>query len=200
MRTCTQVNKVAMTIHTDLRIGSQVVDMLDLETLIREDLLRLLAADHFAHERLVCGNDLCHLRFDRFEIVLGDGMRQLKIVEKAVFCGRPEGDECIRIERLNCFSHDVRCRMAHDLERFRRFGRNDLDRCAIGKLRRKIDERAVHLARDRIARKASTDAGCQIVDGRSFVERSFRTIGKRDFHINILSGAGCIPSICTNLN
>lgn len=92
--------------------------MLDLETLICEDLLCLLAADHFAHERLVRGNDLCHLRFDRFEIVLGDGMRQLEIIEEAVFCGGTEGDEHIGIERLNCFSHDVRRRMTHDLERF----------------------------------------------------------------------------------
>ena len=99
MRACAQVNEVAMAIHADLRIRSQVVDMLDLETLVREDLLRLLAADHFTHERFVRRNDLCHLRFDRFEIVLGDGMGQLEIVEEAVFCGRPEGDEHIGIER-----------------------------------------------------------------------------------------------------
>ena len=90
VRAAAQIDEVAVAADDDLFVGGQLANVLQLEALVGEDLLGLVARDHLAHERLVAGDDLGHLGLDGLEILRRDGARQLEVVEEAVLGLRAE--------------------------------------------------------------------------------------------------------------
>ena len=101
-----QIHEVAVTVDGDLLVG-QIVDMLKLEALVGENLLRLLNGYHFAHKGLVALHDLRHLLLDGREIVGRDVLGQLEIVEVAVVGSRAKGNLGTREQLLHRLSHDM---------------------------------------------------------------------------------------------
>ena len=105
----TEVHKLALTVEADDRILRKIADELDLVGLA----LFLHEADGFlpgqlkALEREILLRDLFHLLFDLFQIVLGKGLRRVKIVVKAVFNGRADGQLDLRIQALDRLRQQV---------------------------------------------------------------------------------------------
>ena len=91
MRAGAQIDEGPVAVDRDFLVG-QIVDVLELEALVSEDLLRLVDAHDLANEGLVRLDDFGHLLLDGAEVVGGDIVRKLEIVEVAVVGRRAEGD------------------------------------------------------------------------------------------------------------
>ena len=176
MRAGAQIDEGPVAVDRDFLVG-QIVDVLELEALVSEELLRLVDAHDLAHERLVCLDDFGHLLLDGAEVVGGDIVRKLEIVEVAVVGCRAEGDLRAGIELLHSFRHDVSAGVAHDMERLGAFRGDDLNGCPIRHGCCEVDQCAVNLASQRSLRKARADGSRNIGDGRAGSELFYRAIG-----------------------
>ena len=176
MRAGAQVNEGPVAVNRDFLVG-QIVDVLELEALVSEDFLCFVDAHDLAHERLVCLDDFGHLLLDGPEVVGGDIVRKLEIVEVAVVGRRAEGDLRAGIELLHGFRHDVGAGVAHDVERLRAFRGDNLNGCPIRHGRCEVDQRAVNLAGQRSLRKARADGSRNVGDGRAGSKLFYRAIG-----------------------
>ena len=151
--------------------------MLELEALVSEDLLCLVDAHDLAHEGFVSLDDFGHLLLDGTEVVGGDVVRKLEIIEVAVVGRRTEGDLRAGVEFLHGFRHDVSAGVAHDVERLGAFRGDDLNGCPVCHGCCEVDQRAVNLASQRSLRKARADGSRNVGDGRAGSELFYRAIG-----------------------
>ena len=184
MRAGAQIDEGAVTVDGDLLVG-EVVDVLELEALVGEDLLRLVDGDHLADERLVGLDDLLHLLLDGAEGVGGDVLGQQEVVEVAVIGCRTEGDLRAGEQLLHGLGHDMGAGMAQDVQCLGAFRRDDLDGGAIVGGGGQVDELAVDLTGKR--------------DGCPGVQRFLRAVGQNDFHDTFLSSAGQVHTACASV-
>ena len=198
VRAGAQVDEGAVTVDGDLLVG-EVVDVLELEALVGEDLLRLVNGDHLADERLVSLDDLLHLLLDGAEVVGGDVLGQQEVVEVAVIGCRTEGDLRAGEQLLHGLGHDMGAGMAQDVQRLGAFRRDNLDGGAIVDGGGQVDELAVDLTGKRGLRKARADGSRHIGDGCPGVQRFLRAVGQNDFHDTFLSSAGQVHTACASV-
>ena len=198
VRAGAQIDEGAVTVDGDLLVG-EVVDVLELEALVGEDLLRLLDGDHLADEGLVGLDDLLHLLLDGAEVVGGDVLGQQEVVEVAVIGCRAEGDLRAGEQLLHGLGHDMGAGMAQDMQRLGAFRRDDLDGGAIVDGGGQVDELAVDLTGKRGLRKARADGSRHVGDGCPGVQRFLRAVGQNDFHDTFLSSAGQVHTACASV-
>ena len=87
-----------------------------------------LAGPHFAHQRLVGGDDAPHLLLDRRQLLLGEGAvlgGRREVVIEAVVGRRAEGDLRSGKQVLHRLGEDVREVVADQLERLGLVARGD---------------------------------------------------------------------------
>ena len=119
MRADAHVDVVTLLEEGDPSVFGQVADVLDLvllAALLHEgDGLLARELEHLEFEVLL--GDLLHLGLDGGQVVFGDGLvAEVDIVVEAVVGGGAVSEIRLWIEAQDCLGHDVRGRMADDVE------------------------------------------------------------------------------------
>ena len=121
MRAAAEIDEFPLTVERDrLLVGKTGLQVIDFERLshVGEKLNRLGAGHFDPFERLVGLDDLFHLVFDGGEILFRERLVAEKIVVKAGLGRRTERQLDVREEAHHRPRHNVRGRMAENIERF----------------------------------------------------------------------------------
>lgn len=108
--------------HLDVRTvvrgrrGALEADELQLVRLVGELLAGRLVGDHAAGELLAALLDLLHLLLDGLEVIGGEGLRDVEVVVEAVPDRRADAQLGLGEELLHGLRHDVRGRVAQDVQ------------------------------------------------------------------------------------
>ena len=119
MGTAAEIFKGAVAVEGDLlaRLG-EALDKIGLHKIVAglEAVEALVTRFPLTHEGFVAGDDLCHFGFDGFEVFWGEGGGPVEVVEEAGIGGRTVAQLGFRKKLENRGRHDVRGRVADDLE------------------------------------------------------------------------------------
>ncbi len=120
VRPAAQVHPVAARpVETDLLVVGEAFDDLALVWIVfvlRVVLEGLILGPLFALEGLARGDDLAHRGFDARQVVFADALGNLDVVIEAVVDDGADAQLAARVQLLDRFGQDVRCRMAHHVE------------------------------------------------------------------------------------
>ena len=110
VRAAAKVEPIALTVDLYVLPFGDCVDQLDLEhlSLVTEHLARLVTRPDLLGEGRVPLHDLAHLRFDRGQIVGGERLVALEVVEETVVDHRPDGHLSAGVEFLHGLGHHMR--------------------------------------------------------------------------------------------
>ncbi len=113
MRPPTQVDKATLLVKGNRWIGKRLQQLhLVFLSLLAEKANRLFPHHFFAVKRQAAGNDLGHLLFNLFKIILSKGAIDVKIVIKPCFNSRANGNLCLWKQGLHRLRHNVRSAVA----------------------------------------------------------------------------------------
>ena len=114
MRTGAEVDKIALAVEGNILAFGNAVDQQQLIGLVPlfHQLLGFLAGKREAFHLQVFLDDLRHFGFDLFEGFRSEGDLAVKIVVKAVFDGRTDGQLGIGVQSLDRLGQNVRRGMA----------------------------------------------------------------------------------------
>src|SRR6516225_3042980 len=117
MRAGTQIDKAALPVDADLLVLWYLGDVLGLVALadLAEISDRGFPVPDLTGDRFVAAHDLAHPRLDLFKILRCKGLAAGEIVMKTGLRSRAEGDLGLRVQLLDCFSHDMRSVVAQNL-------------------------------------------------------------------------------------
>ena len=141
---------------------------------------KILAGDRAAAERLRGLDDPLHALLDLLEILRGERILDVEVVVEAVFDGRSDRHLRRRIQLFNGLSHQVRSRVADQLESFGVLCRNDGNLGIRFNDVRQIDELVVNLAGESRFGKAGTDGCCNVAHRERPFVLTNRTVGQSD--------------------
>ena len=143
---------------------------------------QLFAAPHFAAQRLVGGDDLAHLRFDRGQVFVGEGaVFWREIVIEAVVGARSKSDLRARKQRLHRFGQNVSEIVPGKVKRIGFIPRGHQSQAGIaGERQGQIDQRAINARGQCRFGEARTNCRSNIGRGRTGRHFAHRTIGKAD--------------------
>lgn len=110
------------------------------------------------------------------EILRGDALRKLEVIEEAVIGLGAECNLRSGIEHLHSLGHHMSCRMTQDAQSFGRFRGDDLDLRAIMHGRVQIGKFSVDFAAKSRLRKAGADSRSYICDRRALGNFLLRAI------------------------
>ena len=161
MRAAAQVLPVAVPVHAQVLTLRDAVDQLQLEGLVRRLVMgnRAVAVPDLGADGFAGVDDLLHLGLDRAQIVGGEGLCPVEIIEPAVIADRADGDLDVRPDRLNRAGHDMGEIVADQLQRLRLvLHRMDGDLAAGRDRPGQVDVIAVQAGGNGAFRKAGRDA------------------------------------------
>ena len=107
--------------EAELRLVGQIFHMLELVLLapLLHQLFRIFAGEHARLEREVLLADLLHFLLDGLKIFLRQlSVTQIHVIVKAILGCRTVGKVCFRIQALDCLCHNMRGRMAQNVQFF----------------------------------------------------------------------------------
>ncbi len=119
VRATTQIHERTIRVDRDHFVLLQIVDALELQRIVREAPLGLGAIYFLAHERIVRGRHLAHLRFDLLQVFGRERRGHFEVVVKAVLDRRPEADPGVREQLPHGGGQHVRRGVAQDVEGLR---------------------------------------------------------------------------------
>ena len=178
MRPTTKVDELPLAVHRDGLALRQVRNNLGLISLALrlEPFDGLVAVPDFAGNRLIALDDLTHLRLDLFQIFRLKGLIAGEVVVEAILDGRPDRDLRIGVELLDGFGHHVGCVMAQQLQRLRRFARDDLDIGVLLDDAGQITHLAIHLDGQRGLGQTSANRHRHIKTGGRRIKGALGTV------------------------
>src|SRR5581483_6870912 len=135
----------------------ETLDDLPLVRLVREAPERLVPGQLLAHERLVRGHDLGHPRLDTGEVLRRQGLGEIEVVVEPVLDRWSDRVPRAGEQVAHGLRHDVRGRVAQDVEPIR-FG--EVDRLGLAVTRRderEVDELPLEPRGDRLRRQNRSD-------------------------------------------
>ncbi len=121
VRSATQVDELALPVEAErIVLGQPRLDVLDLQLLIQivAQFDGFVAVQREPLERLRLLDDLLHLLFDPWEIIVADLMLQVEVVVEAVGQCRPERQRNAGIQPHHGPSHHVRTRVPQHAQGF----------------------------------------------------------------------------------
>ena len=126
--------------------------------MLAEERDRLVARHLAALDRKVRARDLPHLGLDALEILGGERPVVLEVVVEAVLDDRADRHLRLGEQALDRLRHEVRRRMADDLEALRRIRKDRRDDRVALERPRQVDDSIVDAGRDRLAERRSPSA------------------------------------------
>ena len=145
VRAAAEVDEIAVAIEADLGagLGEALVTKWDfMKSPSRLEFGQsLFARLEFADELLVARDDFGHLRFDGGEVFGREGLFAIEVVEEAGVGGGAVAELGLREELEHGRGHDVRGGVAHDLERFGVFFRDQFEARVCGERRARSTRR-----------------------------------------------------------
>ena len=182
VRTAAQVREVTLAIERNDFARGNFAD--DFSLVVFADALKVIngfvARQRVALKRDVLLHEFLHARFDLFEIFGRKSAFELEVVVEAVFDGRSDRHLGRRIQLFNGLSHQVRSRVADQLESFGVLCRNDGNLGIRFNDVRQIDELVVNLAGESRLGKAGTDGCCNVAHRERPFVLTNRTVGQSD--------------------
>ena len=142
-----------------------------------------IAVDHLAAQRLVGGDDLAHLRFDRGQVFLGEGtILGRKIVVKAILGRRAEGDLRAGEQRLHRFGQHMGEIMPRQFQRVSLVpARHQRQRRVLLQRPADVAQFAIHSRGDRRLGQPRTDRRRNVRRRSAGRDFTHGTIGQSDF-------------------
>ena len=104
-------------------------DQLELVRLVGEFRARLVLGHDAALESLALPDDAVHLLLDGLQVVGGEGLLDVEVVVEAVGDRRTDAELRLGVDALHGLRHDVRGRVAQDVEAVGRVDRRPARRC-----------------------------------------------------------------------
>ena len=143
---------------------------------------QLFAAPHFAAQRLVGGDDLAHLRFDRGQVLVGErAVLWREVIVEPVVGARPESDLRARKQRLHRFGQNVGEIVPGEVKRIGLIpGGHQRQAGIAGERQGQIDQLAINARGQCRFGEARTNCRSNIGRGRTGRHFAHRTIGKAD--------------------
>ncbi len=180
MRAAAQVEPFALLIDIDVVALWDRVHQLDLEgfAFAGEEFLGLVAAPDLLGERLICGDDLAHLRLDLLQIAGSETLLAVEVVIEAVVDDRADGDLRAGEQFLYRVGHHMGGVVADEFQRFRVIASDDLDRGILRNWVYQIGQLAVDGERHGFLGQGFGDAGSQFRAGDTGLVFALGAVGK----------------------
>ena len=195
MRTCAQVDEIALTIEGDLGVLGQIVDQLDLVGLVvaLHQLDRLFARQHESLELVVRLDDLRHLALDHLQLFERDGRRKVEIVIKSLVDRRSDRKFDRRMHALHRLRENVRAGVTIDAPALGVFECQDLQRAVLFGHIAQLDDIAVDDRAERRTRQPFRNARRDLRYALTFRALERASVLQSDFdHIFLQKRRPCI--------
>ncbi len=174
----TEVGERPVGVDRDHLVVAEFADPLQLERIVGEAAVGLVAIDHLAHEGVVGPHHLDHPGLDRRDVLGRERPRHLEVVVEPVLDRRTESDAGLGEDLPDGGGEHVGGRVPQHLER-RRIALGEDRHCgAIVERSTQITDRPVDGDRHRGAGEAGTDRGRQVGAGRPRRQLARRAIGE----------------------
>ncbi|MNC38786.1 hypothetical protein D3C75_874110 [compost metagenome] len=183
MRAAAKVKELSLFINRDHTLLGQRLDQLQLVRIaqLAETLQRFLAADLFADNRQILGNDAIHFLLDLQQILRIERVLQIHIIIEAIFNYRSYAQLNLLGSEQAAYrlSHQVGSAVAHHFEAFRRIQCDDLNQRPFLQRRCQVDHNPVQLAGCGVLAESAADRSRYIVNAaalRIFPDRAVRKL------------------------
>ena len=180
VRTAAEIDERAVGVHGDRFVRPQFADPLQLERVVGEAPVRLLARHDFPHERIVLRRDLAHLLLDHLEVFRRERARYREIVVEPLVNGRAESDPGVREDLAHRGGEDVRRGVAQHRQRVGVALGEDRQPGTAGERPAKVLDLAVDANGDRRTRQAGADLRRELGTRGTLGQFAFGAVRKRD--------------------
>ena len=180
VRAAAKIDERPVRVGRDHLVVAQFGQALELERVIRKDLLGLGARDLLPHERELLLRDLGHLLLELFQVFGREGTLEREVVVEAVFDHRPDRDLRLRVDSLHRHREQVRSRVPDDLQRRRILLRDDGQLRVILDDKCRIHELAVDAPGQSGPGEARANARRDFRDGEGRVKFFLAAVRQRD--------------------
>ena len=192
VRPATEVDEWTVGVGRDDFVRAlEIIKALEFERIAHETLPRDGQCHFFAHKRVLLGDDLLHLRFERHQVFRGERLINFEVVVKAVVNGRTEADFCVGTETTHGRGQNVGTGVSQYTERPGVLFRDDHKSARRPQRRHQVVHLTVYRHRNRRLQQSCADGGHNVSPQRPRRYLARGTIGQReDNHFISRRGSG----------